>query len=89
MAKCKYKWEIILHKDRRVLCLTDLNVGMSLTNNIEEVIEELKKELPAFPTKIIYKDSEGSWDGWSDERQKFILLFADSKKQALDEIITR
>lgn len=89
MAKCKYSWEIILHKQFRVLCLIDLQVGMSLTNNIEEVIEELKKELPAFPSKIIYKDSDGNWDGWSDEKQNFILLFADNKKQALDEIIIR
>jgi len=89
MAKCKYTWEIVLHKSVRILCLVDSNVGMSLTNNIEEVVEELKKELPAFPSKIIYKDNEGNWDGWSDAKQQFILLFADNKKQALNEIITR
>ena len=50
-----------------VLVIEDLNLGrMSVTNNIENILEEISIELnDGFTqnTKIIYRDSDGMWDG--------------------------
>lgn len=50
-----------------VLWIVDLNGPKSLTNDIEYVIEDIEKveNIDASKLKIMYKDSEGIWDGIS------------------------
>lgn len=64
------------------LLITDLNQGcMSVTNNIETVVEQIAREQEIELKElyqcclIIYKDSEGVWDGWDGD---FILLQCDN-----------
>lgn len=40
--------------------IEDLNIGKSVTNDAEEVVEELNNQFPEY--RIIYKDSMGNWD---------------------------
>lgn len=52
------------------LAIEDQNLGrMSVTNDMENVLEYIKywleKEGKEMPSSIIYKDSEGMWDGVS------------------------
>jgi hypothetical protein len=70
LPKSDYKWKF---KDN-ILFIQDLNLGrMSVTNNIENVLSEIKDEMGEKITeaKIIYKDSQGVWDGvipeWTTE----------------------
>jgi hypothetical protein len=76
--------------DVSVLCLEDRGIGMSLTNGMEDVIEELqlvfKKEGKPFPSLVIYKDTDGMWDGWDIEKEEFILLQFKRCEKALNEI---
>ncbi len=77
MAKSDYDYDIIEHSGRNCLLINDLNKGgMSVTNNIEEVIEEIKVKEGIDPARlmIIYCDSDGFWDGWDHESQTFVIL---------------
>jgi len=68
MSKSNYSYVI---KDG-VLCITDHNGPKSVSNNAENVLEEIKAELEAnkeltgntpMPEIIIYCDTNGDWDG--------------------------
>ena len=87
MVKCKYTSEIEVHKGHRILCLEDLDAGRSLTNDIENVIDELIKSTPDLPTIIIYKDSDKIWDGWNNDNQQYIFLNKKNREDALDKIV--
>jgi hypothetical protein len=68
------------------LIIEDLNLGrMSVTNCIEDVVEEISKTLNVDPVnwKIIYRDSDGIWDGWNHANYKFISLNEKSLTQAI------
>ncbi len=59
------------------LMIEDLNLGrMSVTNCIEDVVDEICKEQSLDPNKlmIVYKDSQRIWDAWDHATQDFILL---------------
>lgn len=90
MSKCSYTYVVMPWKDTKVLCLEDKNMGMSLTNGMEDVIKELKVSYKSrgipFPTKIIYRDTDGNWDGWNQDEESFILLGTKDRAQALDKI---
>lgn len=61
-AKADYSYQII----DDVLAIEDLNNGnMSVTNDIEAVVHDIEEEeqIHAKDMKIVYKDSEGVWDG--------------------------
>lgn len=53
-----FSYEII----NDVLVIHDLNEGMSVTNDMENVLEYINKNNP-LPNKIVYRDSEGVFDG--------------------------
>lgn len=58
--------------------------GMSVTNDIENVVASIiegEKELPD-KCLIIYRDSEGVWDGWDNDRERFVALQCRSRKEA-------
>ncbi len=55
-----------------VLAIEDQNLGrMSVTNDMENVLEYIKNELnDKMPNLIVYKDSDGIWDGVSYKEDK-------------------
>lgn len=65
MRRSDYTYELV----NNVICITDLDFGnMSVTNDIENVIEEIDNELridnlSIMEYKIIYCDSNKYWDG--------------------------
>lgn len=90
MSRCSYTYTVRKANDVDVLCLEGYGPGMSLTNGMEDVIEELqiqfKKEGKTFPTKVIYKDTGEKWDGWDTKKEEFIHLQFSRMDKALHEI---
>lgn len=71
--KSDYRYEIL----GNVIAIVDLNLGRkSVTNNIENVLDEIStKEHLIVPNYIIiYKDSEGRWDGYNFFTKSFYSL---------------
>ncbi|GEO05520.1 hypothetical protein AAE02nite_31840 [Adhaeribacter aerolatus] len=59
-AKSDYTWGI----DTDVVWIRDLdNGGMSVTNNIQNIINHLSEHLPIKEYRLMYGDSLGKWDG--------------------------
>lgn len=71
-----------------VVCIIDLNRGgTSVTNDIENVVQEILKEKQLSPnTPIIYQDSMLIWDGWNHITQNFIHIGENSLSKALLKI---
>jgi hypothetical protein len=61
MARSKYNYII----DGNFIFITDLNGAMSVTNDIENVLSEISKDLNTSMDnfKIVYQDSYGDIDG--------------------------
>lgn len=61
-----YAYHVRKDGSKPVIVIEDLNMGrMSVTNNIEAVVEAVCAAAQLFPNKaeIIYRDSEGEYDG--------------------------
>lgn len=77
-----------------VLCIKDLNLGkMSVTNDIENVVEWIRKlkgwsREKMLATRIVYKDSQGMYDGaqYYGVYVAFIPLRKESLEEAVKEI---
>lgn len=55
-----------------VICLTDLGTGYSITNGAELVINELYRLLGDLSKwRIIYRDTDGWWDGLGEHDGRF------------------
>ena len=92
MAKSNYTYDFKTYKGRNFLVIEDLNTGgMSVTNNIEQVVEDCFEahDLQPHQAFIIYKDSNGMWDGWSHEKQDYIHLDQRSEEAAKELIILK
>lgn len=91
VSKLKYTrsgFDYEINKELKLLMIRDNNLGMSVTNDIENVIEYIKanEESNLDNYKCIYQDSEGNWDGWDIQKQKFILLNTNLLEIAIDKI---
>ncbi len=61
---------------------------MSVTNDIENVVEEIaKKENIMKLTPVVYRDSQGIWDGWDHAKGGFIHLGTKTRQHAIAKII--
>lgn len=72
------------------LSIVDLNLGRtSVTNCIEDVVEEICKAEDVDPLKlyIVYKDSEGIWDGWDHKTKRFISLGGENDMNTIFKLI--
>ena len=72
-SKADYDYKLL----GNTLSIVDLNRGrMSVTNCIEDVVEEICEAHDLVPEKmiIVYQDTEGIWDGWDHKRKRFIAL---------------
>ena len=75
MIRVKANYTYTLNDNQ--LAIIDLNLGnMSVTNCIEDVVEEISLKENVNPNNliIVYRDSEYVWDGWNHKTQNFIGL---------------
>lgn len=92
MARADYIHEIITCAGRNIIKIEDLNLGnKSITNDIENVVAEIARLEKIDPAQymIVYKDSEGTWDGWDHQQQQFIPLSEEDYRDAVDKYILK
>lgn len=85
MIKANYTHDI---KDKNLI-IEDLNMGgMSVTNCIEDVVDEICKahDLNPLNLTIVYKDSEGVWDSWDHSTQSFVFLNCKTAEEAINKL---
>ncbi len=73
---------------RKIISIEDLDMGkMSVTNNIENIVDYISKADNIDPTQymIVYRDSEGRWDGWDHGKHQFIHLGASTCDEAVEK----
>jgi len=89
-VRAAYVYDIHNIQGRNVITIVDLNSGgCSVTNDIENVIREIgvfaKVNIGAY--MIVYKDSEGTWDGYNFLKSQFISLNAKNINDAVKKYI--
>lgn len=91
MAKSSYAYSVIEVRGRNCIVIVDQNVGMSVTNDIENVIKEIEKaeNIEAADHLIVYKDSEGQWDGYDPEEDDFVHCGARTYQEAINTYINK
>lgn len=85
MNGADFEYSIIEYSRRQCIVITDLNRGSkSVTNDIENVVAgiEQKENIKADDHLVVYRDSDGSWNGW-DRKTGFIPLQSFNFKSAL------
>lgn len=62
---------------------------MSVTNDIENVVDEICHKEKIVPNRylIIYRDSNGIWDGFDYNRERFVSLGVKDADLAIDMYI--
>lgn len=67
MAKSDYTYQIENYHGKKAIIIEDLDLGgMSVTNDIEYVVNEICQANNLDSTKclIVYRDSDTIWTGW-------------------------
>ena len=74
----------------RVLIIYDLNLGgKSVTNDIENVLQKIQRVNGPLPRLIIYRDSEGRFDGVkADGEVEFIPIRETGEEAAIVRAVT-
>lgn len=88
-VKADYNYSIQKHLDKKIILIEDRNLGgMSVTNCIESIVNEICKDRNIDCQKciILYKDSTGLWDGWDCRKNEFIHLEGETWKEAFDRM---
>ena len=71
----------------KVLIIEDSDLGnLSVTNDIQNVLTAIKKDLEFLPETIIYRDSEGNFDGVEHEQGKFIKFYPVNETNLIDAL---
>ncbi len=88
-SRASYNFRII--EDKKILSIVDNDQGMSVTNDIENVIQDIKtisqEKLEGY--KVIYQDTDGIWDGWDMIKNGFIPLQAETEDEAIEKILSK
>lgn len=77
---------------KTLLWITDLDFGgKSITNNIENIVLYLTTKLLLNPADclVIYRDSDGIWDGWEPTLKHFISLNQPTIELAIIQLMER
>jgi hypothetical protein len=75
--KSDYTYQLRIVRGSGFIMIEDKDMGnASVTTNIENVIEEIctKENINPVEHHVIYKDSEGNWDGFIFSTNSFITL---------------
>ncbi len=92
MTRAKFTHEVIDVRGNTCIVITDANQGqMSVTNDIENVVAEICRAegIVADRSIIVYKDSEGTWDGWDSANNHFVSLGKDNHMHALNSYLKK
>ena len=93
MARADYDYQLTKYNNKiDVLAIEDLNLGnVSVTNDIENVVEDICRleTINKEQFMIVYKDSNGQWDGWDSSTNQFISLGMDNWYDAIELWISR
>ena len=83
MSKANYDFEVIDVRGNKVITIVDLNLGgKSVTNDIENIVNEVidkhwndnEKLLDKNQVAVVYKDSEGLFNGYDVANDHFTEL---------------
>lgn len=69
MARAKYEM-VAFEGEPDTIYIRDLDIGMSVTNDAENVVAELAKTHPG--KRIVYQDTDGFWDELIHDVGRFI-----------------
>lgn len=90
MSKSDFTYTIRKIKDQPFIMIEDLNRGrMSVTNNIGNVLDEIsaKERINPVEHNIVYKDSEGIWNGYVFSTGQFVPLSEKSWYGAAEKML--
>jgi hypothetical protein len=76
-SRANFQYRLGVLEGRKTLLIWDQNIGnISVTNDIENVVADIAKHEDINPAEylIIYRDSEGRWDGWDAATQEFFVI---------------
>ena len=87
MARAKYSYA--LKEDVKMVVIIDQNGPMSLTNDIENVIEEICDAKSISPPEwgFLYQDSTNMWDGFDPLQGTFIDIQTKDRDHAILEML--
>jgi hypothetical protein len=76
-SKAQFEYRIGERDGFKFLLIADKNFGeRSVTNDIENVVADIADFEGITPTEyiIIYRDTEGNWDGWDAKSGNFFFF---------------
>ncbi len=74
-----------------ILSIIDLDRGgKSVTNDIDNIIADVSEieDIDPSEIKVIYRDSDGIWDGYNPVKYSFIPLRASSDIEAISKLLS-
>lgn len=92
MSKAVYGYEIKDYAGRNCIIIVDEGKSeKTVTNDIENVVSEIcrAENIEAHHFMIIYRDSEGMWDGWDPVVEEFVPLQQDTWGKAIRKYISK
>lgn len=76
-SRANFRYRLGVLEGKNTLLIWDQNIGnRSVTNDIENVVSDIAMHEQIDPAQylIIYRDSEGRWDGWDAATQEFFVI---------------
>lgn len=92
MSKTKTKSSYTYTIVDNIVCIVDQNGLVSVTNDIENVIDQICEIEPSVNkdnTMFIYQDSEGNWDGYDPKLDDFYFVGGRSRDEAIENLKTK
>lgn len=86
MQHAIFNYKVIDFEGRPAITIIDEDLGgKSVTNDIQYAIKRIEREkgIDADNYLIVYRDSNGDWDGWNNKEQRFISINAPDENTAL------
>ena len=89
-----YDHQVLESSGRNFIIIRDQckkEIATSVTNAIDQIVEEICLEEMIDPDEhfVIYRDSEGTWDGYNPTSRKFMLLNAVTMEAAINVYISK
>lgn len=90
MSKSNYTFHFRHEQEHKFLCIIDNDGAMSVTNNMEAILEEICERviIDLLQYEVIYRDTAGIWDGYAVLLDVFYHIGAKTEQGAIDFIIT-
>lgn len=87
-SRATYIYRIAEAKGLKLLLIVDEDQGMSVTNDIENVVYDISVNENINPAHyyIFYRDTMGFWDGWDYHTGQFFVFRATSYEEVVDKL---